>query len=45
MTTPTPGYNHAIPEQIMTPDTVNTRIGALTFFDGLPTKETTKARL
>jgi hypothetical protein len=32
----TPGYNHKIPEQIMTPDTVETRIGTLKFFDGFP---------
>ena len=32
----TPGYNHVIPEQIMTPDTVETRIGSLNFFDGMP---------
>jgi len=38
----TPGYNHKIPEQIMTPDTVETRIGTLKFFDGFPTKETTQ---
>ena len=36
----TPGYNHKIPQQIMTPDTVETRIGTLKFFDGLPTDET-----
>jgi hypothetical protein len=36
----TPGFNNKIPEQIMTPDTVATRIGTLKFFDGLPTKET-----
>ncbi len=28
---PTPGYNHTIPEQILTPDTVETRIGTLKF--------------
>ena len=39
-TTATPNYNTAIPEQIMTPDTVETRIGTLKFFDGLPTDET-----
>ncbi|MBD3258452.1 DUF1254 domain-containing protein [candidate division GN15 bacterium] len=33
---PTPGYNHKIPEKIMTPDRVETRIGALEFFDGMP---------
>jgi hypothetical protein len=36
----TPGFNNKIPEKIMTPDTVQTRIGTLKFFDGLPTKET-----
>jgi hypothetical protein len=38
----TTGYNQKIPEKIMTPDTVETRIGTLRFFDGLPTKETTQ---
>src|SRR5580698_9515264 len=38
----TPGYNHKIPQQIMTPDSVTTRIGTLKFFDGLPDKETTQ---
>jgi hypothetical protein len=37
---PTPGYNTKIPESIMTPDKVKTRIGTLRFFDGIPTKET-----
>lgn len=32
----TPGYNHRIPEKIMTPDTVETSIGTLRFFDGMP---------
>ena len=36
----TPGYNHKIPEKIMTPDKVETRIGTLEFFDGMPTKDT-----
>ena len=36
----TPGYNHKIPEKIMTPDKVQTRIGTLEFFDGMPTKAT-----
>ncbi len=36
----TPGYNTKIPEHIMTPDRVETRIGTLEFFDGIPTKET-----
>jgi len=39
-TQPTPGFNNPIPAKIMTPDTVETRIGTLEFFDGLPTKET-----
>ena len=37
---PTPGYNHKIPEKIMTPDTVETSIGTLEFFDGMPKPET-----
>ena len=37
---PTPGFNHQIPEHIMTPDTVETRIGELNFYDGIPTDET-----
>ena len=37
---PTRGYNNRIPESIMTPDKVETRIGTLEFFDGIPTKET-----
>ncbi len=32
----TPGYNHKIPAKIMTPDTVETSIGTLRFFDGMP---------
>ena len=34
------GYNTKIPETIMTPDMVQTRIGPLEFFDGIPTQET-----
>jgi hypothetical protein len=37
---PTPGFNYQIPEHIMTPDTVETRIGELNFYDGIPTDET-----
>jgi len=37
---PTPGYNHAIPEKIMTPDKVETSIGTLEFFDGMPKPDT-----
>ena len=36
----TPGYNCVIPEDIMTPDRVETSIGALEFFDGLPSAPT-----
>jgi len=35
----TPGYNHKIPDEIMTPDTVETRLGTLRFFDGMPDNE------
>ncbi len=35
-----PGYNHDIPKEIMTPDTVETRLGTLKFFDGLPDEDT-----
>ena len=38
----TPLFNQKIPEQIMTPDKVQTRFGALDFVDGVPTKETTQ---
>ena len=37
---PTPNYNTHIPPEIMTPDTVETSIGTLKFFDGVPTSET-----
>lgn len=33
---PTKGYNHPIPEEIMTPDAVETRLGTLRYFDGMP---------
>ena len=36
----TPGYNNKIPDTILTPDTVDTRIGTLKFFDGSPTEDT-----
>jgi hypothetical protein len=32
----TAGYNHKIPEKIMTPDTVETSIGTMKFSDGMP---------
>ena len=34
------GYNTPIPPSIMTPDSVETRLGTLEFFDGVPTQET-----
>ena len=37
---PTPGFNNKIPKSLLTPDTVNTRVGTLKFFDGIPTEET-----
>ena len=32
----TPGFNHKIPDNIMTPDKVETPIGTMKFFDGMP---------
>ena len=37
---PTKGYNPKIPDKIMTPDKVQTPIGTLEFFDGMPSKAT-----
>ena len=34
------GYNTPIPESILTPDEVDTRLGKLEFFDGVPTQAT-----
>jgi len=34
------GYNTPIPDSIMTPDQVKTRVGKLKFFDGVPTEKT-----
>ena len=34
------GYNTPIPESILTPDEVDTRLGKLEFFDGVPTQTT-----
>ncbi|MBM1004284.1 MAG: DUF1254 domain-containing protein, partial [Desulfofustis sp. PB-SRB1] len=36
----TPGYNNKIPKSIMTPDHVETPIGDLNFFDGMPDEAT-----
>ena len=35
----TPGYNNKIPESILTPDTVETMVGTLEFFDGIPNEK------
>ena len=35
-----PGFNTTIPDYIMTPDKVETRIGELSFYDGIPDKPT-----
>ncbi len=35
-------YNTPVPDNILTPDKVETRIGTLNFFDALPSDETTK---
>ncbi len=37
---PTPGFNTYIPAEVLTPNTVQTRIGTLNFVDGVPTAET-----
>jgi hypothetical protein len=37
-----PNYNTPVPSSITTPEVVETRIGTLEFFDGLPTQETTR---
>ncbi len=41
--TATEGYNNKIPAKIMTPGKVDTRIGTLEFFDGMPTPATVQA--
>jgi len=37
---PTPGFNNKIPGGLLTPDKVETRVGTLEFFDGIPTEKT-----
>ncbi len=37
---PTPGFNNKIPDKLMTPDAVETRLGTLKFVNGVPTAET-----
>ncbi|MDX2313033.1 MAG: DUF1254 domain-containing protein, partial [Gammaproteobacteria bacterium] len=39
----TPGFNNKIPESVLTPNTVETKVGTLEFFDGIPTKKTAAA--
>ena len=39
---PTPGFNNPIPSSILTPDVVETSIGTLNFFDGMPEQETVR---
>ena len=36
----TPGFNQLIPKAVMTPDVVETSIGTLKFFDGMPDRAT-----
>ena len=40
---PTPGFNNKIPESILTPDTVETKLGTLKFFDGIPDEKAAAA--
>ena len=39
----TPGYNTKIPESVLTPDTVETKLGTLKFFDGIPDEKAAEA--
>ena len=39
----TPGFNTKIPEWVLTPDTVETRLGTLEFFDGIPNEKAAAA--
>ena len=45
MSTATPNFNTEIPDKIMTPDRVSTRLGTLEFFDGMPTDATASTLL
>ena len=40
---PTPGFNTHIPEWVLTPDTIETKIGTLNFFDGIPDEKAAEA--
>jgi hypothetical protein len=35
-----PGFNHRIPDKILTPDNVETSVGTLEFVDGIPNDDT-----
>ena len=39
----TPGFNTKIPEWVLTPDTVETKLGTLKFFDGIPDEKAAAA--
>mgnify|MGYP001066444166 CR=1 FL=1 len=39
----TPGFNTKIPESVLTPDEVETKLGTLKFFDGIPDAQAAKA--
>lgn len=43
MSAATPGFSQPIPDKILTPDSVETPIGTLEFFDGMPTDSTLTA--
>ncbi len=45
MSAHTPNFNTVIPEKVMTPDRVSTRLGTLEFFDGMPTDATASTLL
>ena len=40
---PTPGFNNKIPESVLTPDKVETKLGTLEFFDGIPDEKAAAA--
>lgn len=40
---PTPGFNTKIPEWVLTPDKVETKLGTLEFFDGIPNEKAAAA--
>ena len=40
---PTPGFNNKIPDSVLTPDTVKTKLGTLKFFDGIPDEKAAAA--